>query len=104
MSHLHNLQAQFQTALLVNQAPLSDLFNQSGEAQFAVYLNAYHARLRFALRDNYEAVAQIMGDDAFDALANAYIDAHPSTHYSLRWFGDQLSHFMASRKDHSLIN
>ena len=84
MTSLQNLQAQFQTALLVNQAPLPGLLNQSGDAQFAVYLHAYRARLRFALRDNYEAVAKIMGDDAFDALANAYIDAHPSSHYSVR--------------------
>ena len=37
----------------------------------------------------YEAVAKIMGDDAFDALANAYIDAHPSSHYSVRWQGQK---------------
>ncbi len=98
MTSLQNLQAQFQTALLLDQAPLPGLLNQSGDAQFAVYLHAYRARLRFALRDNYEAVAKIMGDDAFDALANAYIDAHPSSHYSVRWFGHQLSHFMAANE------
>lgn len=98
MTSLQNFQAQFQTALLVDQAPLPGLFDQRGEAQFAVYLHAYRARLRYALRDNYESVAQIMGDDAFDALANAYIDAHPSTHYSVRWFGHQLSHFMAANE------
>ena len=98
MTPLQNLQVQFQTALLLDQAPLPGLFKPSGETQFAVYLHAYRARLRYALRDNYEAVAQIMGDDAFEALANAYIEAHPSTHYSLRWFGHQLSHFMAAHE------
>jgi hypothetical protein len=37
-----------------------------------------------------------MGDDAFEALANAYIDAHPSRHYSLRWYGTALSGFMVT--------
>ena len=77
MIALQNLQAQFQTALSMDQAPSSGLLHPSGEAQFAVYRSAYRARLRLALRDNNEALAQIMGDDAFDVLANAYIDLTP---------------------------
>lgn len=99
MTALHALQHRFQAALLQEQQPAPGLLGPSGEAHFAIYLNAYRARLRGALRENYEVLPLVMGDEAFDALANAYIDAKPSGHYSLRWFGHQLSDFMAAQDD-----
>ena len=60
-----------------------------------VYANAYRARLVAALRDNHEVLYRAMGDSAFEALALAYIEAHPSPHRSIRWFGDGLADFMA---------
>jgi hypothetical protein len=71
-------------------------------AQFGVYRVAYRARLRAALRDNFEVLPLVMGDDAFEALANAYINTHPSNHYSLRWYGNQLCDFMA--ENHALVD
>lgn len=65
----------------------------------AVYRHAYRARLAEALADNYNVLARALGDDAFDALAQAYIDAHPSRHPSIRWFGDALAGFMAGAGD-----
>ena len=64
-----------------------------------IYRQAYAARLVAALRDNFGALPQVLGDDAFDALARAYIEAYPSRKPSIRWFGDQLTAFMASRDD-----
>lgn len=60
-----------------------------------VYANAYRARLIAALRDNHEVLYRAMGESAFEALARAYIEAQPSPHRSIRWFGDQLAEFMA---------
>lgn len=60
----------------------------------AVYHNAYRARLLEALRGDYPAVHGWMGDDEFDALALAYLNAHPSRHYSLRWLGAELADFI----------
>lgn len=97
MNSLQTQQAAFQSALLQDQPPAPGLLSPRGDAQFGVYRNAYRARLRAALRDNYEVLPLVMGDDAFDALANAYIAAHPSAHYSLRWFGHQLGTFMAAQ-------
>ncbi len=93
---LQTLQSEFQKALLMDQPPAGDLLSARGVAQFEVYRNAYRARLRAALRDNFEVLPLVMGDEAFDALANAYIDAYPSRHYSLRWYGHQLCDFMAT--------
>ena len=93
------LQDPFQAALMQDQPVQTGLLKRQGEPQFAVYRNAYRARLRGALRENFEVLPLVMGDDAFDDLANAYIEAHPSTHYSLRWFGHQLATFMAAQND-----
>jgi len=98
MTQLHILQSQIQGALLQDQPAVAGLLAANGEAQFGVYRNAYRARLRAALRDNFEVLPLVMGDEAFDALANAYIDAHPSRHYSLRWFGHHLCAFMAANE------
>lgn len=96
MMQLHTLQSQFQQALLLDQPTDPALLSARGVHQFAVYRTAYRARLRAALRDNFETLPLVMGDDAFDALANAYIASHPSQHYSLRWFGHALCDFMAA--------
>lgn len=64
-----------------------------------VYRHAYRARLVEALADNYTVLARALGDEAFDALAQAYIAAHPSRHPSIRWFGHTLAGFMADAGD-----
>lgn len=102
MMQLETLQSQFQDALLVNQPLASDVLCAHGVAQFGVYRAAYRARLLAALRDNFEVLPLVMGDDAFDALANAYIHAQPSSHYSLRWYGHKLCDFMAI--NHALLD
>ena len=66
-----------------------------GPPRLGVYRHAYRARLTEALADNFEILAKAMGDEAFGALAGAYITAYPSTHPSIRWFGHRLGDFMA---------
>ena len=60
----------------------------------AIYHNAYRARLLEALRGDYGALHGWLGDEEFDALVQAYVDAHPSRHFSLRWLGDRLTDFL----------
>jgi len=64
-----------------------------------VYRHAYRARLAEALADNYTVLSRALGDEAFDALAQAYISASPSRHPSIRWFGHALADFMAEAGD-----
>jgi hypothetical protein len=98
MTQLQTLQSAFQQALLQDHPLNAALLSARGVAQFGVYRIAYRARLRAALRDNFETLPRVMGDDAFDALAHAYIASHPSQHYSLRWFGHRLCDFMAANE------
>lgn len=64
-----------------------------------VYRHAYRARLAAALADNFTVLARALGDEAFEALAQAYLGARPSQQPSIRWFGDGLADFMASAGD-----
>ncbi|ALT79154.1 HvfC/BufC N-terminal domain-containing protein [Paucibacter sp. KCTC 42545] len=73
--------------------------SSSGPATFSpglrAYRHAYRARLQAALRDNYLVLHRALGDEAFDALALRYLNAHPPHQPSIRWFGDGLAEFMA---------
>lgn len=70
-----------------------------GAARLSIYRHAYRARLVAALADNYTVLQRALGDEAFEALALAYIAAWPSQHPSIRWFGHRLAEFMATRED-----
>jgi hypothetical protein len=99
---LRDWQAQVQAYLLNPDAQPSPALRASllgsaalsAEQGLAIYHNAYRARLLEALRGDYPAVHGWLGDEEFDALALAYIDAHPSQHFSLRWLGAELAAFI----------
>jgi hypothetical protein len=99
MKHLAQLQRNFQHCLLDrnNDAVLSAITTNGRAApvtQLAVYTNAYRLRLREVLANDYPVLSAAVGDDVFDELANAYIEAHPSHGYSLRSFGAKLATFL----------
>lgn len=77
----------------VSQGATADGLLQS-TAGLAIYQDAYRARLLAALRDNFTVLQRALGDDEFDALGLAYLNAHPSTEPSIRWFGHRLAAFM----------
>ncbi len=64
--------------------------------RLAIYGNAYRARLTEALASNYPAIAKLLGADDFGALAAAYIASHVSRRPSIRFYGDELSRFLAA--------
>ena len=68
----------------------------SASRRLAIYYDAYRLRLLEALDSNYPILHSWMGDDEFEKLGLAYLDAHPSTHFSIRYFGHRLSEFPAS--------
>ncbi|MFG6457512.1 putative DNA-binding domain-containing protein [Roseateles sp. BYS96W] len=86
-------------AAIRDDADASGLLAGEFATGLAVYRHAYRARLAEALADNYTVLARALGDDAFDALAQAYIAARPSRHPSIRWFGHALAEFMAQAGD-----
>jgi hypothetical protein len=98
MNELAQLQRAFQRAVLEH----SPLFAHSvvgtreatAEDRVTVYRDAYRLRLIEALAANYPRLREIIGEDAFDSIADAYVGTHPSSNPSIRWFGEHLAQQM----------
>ena len=59
-----------------------------------VYANAYYARLLECLRDEFPALLHAVGDEIFDGLAFGYLQAYPSTSYTLANLGGHFVQFL----------
>ncbi len=68
---------------------------ESAETMFGIYRNAYWTRLVEALGNDFPGLKALMGHEAFERVARAYIARHPSEHPSIRWAGRRLSEFLA---------
>lgn len=101
MSALAALQQRFQEAVLAGNATPGLFVGEEVQLPggLPIYLRAYRARLTGALRDNFPVLHRALGDDAFAALACAYIDAHPSNFRSIRWFGSSLPEFLLAASE-----
>lgn len=102
MKNLQNLQASFKRFLFEQDNGISSHIisteNFNNNTRLAIYGNAYHSRLVEALANDYPAIKFLLGADDFEVLGLAYIKVHPSTFYSLRWFGQHLAQFLANHK------
>lgn len=95
MTDLQALQRSFQRALIEGDDALTaavvDSAALSASDRVGIYRDAYRLRLREALAANYPRLQQLVGEDSFATIADAYIDAHPSNNPSVRWFGERLA-------------
>jgi hypothetical protein len=96
---LVELQRNFQQHLLMGDDAILESVVEAPPLPAAervkIYRNAYRVRLLDALKDTYPVLFRILGDEVFESLGNAFIDAHPSVHRSIRWYGRELSDFSA---------
>ena len=99
MTALDKLQGEFQAYLLGAPndaiANVVDAGRISAAQRLAVYAEAYKLRLLEALETDFVALLAHLGADAFRTLGFAYIDAWPSSHYSVRYFGRHMAEFLA---------
>lgn len=104
MTMLRELQHELQACVLreANAAARHVLGTErlSAADRLCVYADAYRIRLRESLEDDFKALRAWLAPERFAELAHAYIAAHQSTHYSLRWFGRHLPRFLAAAPDH----
>jgi hypothetical protein len=61
-----------------------------------VYAHAWFARIHGVLASDFGALAQVLGEEDFRALARAYLTAHPPQRPSLRDAGAELADFLAA--------
>jgi hypothetical protein len=62
-----------------------------------IYRGGYRGRLVECLADDYPAVRYLLGKAAFETIAHAYIDRHPSRSPNLNAFGRWFPDFLATR-------
>ncbi len=103
MDELYRLQKSMMSWLLEKdtsiQADIVSTPDVSSEVRLGIYGDGYGYRLIDALSENYPSVHTLLGDEDFYAMTYAYMNAHPSHHFSLRYFGSQLEAFL--EKEHS---
>lgn len=99
MTPLRRIQRELQAYLLgapnAAAAHVAEAGNLGAVARLQIYADAYRLRLREALEADFPALRAWLGAGRFAEAAERYIAAHPSTHYSLRWFGRHLPRFLA---------
>ncbi len=98
MSSLQDVQLAFKRYLFNEDNDIaSRIVNTPGfdsHQRLSIYGNAYRSRLIEALSIDYSALHNLLGNDEFHQLGLDYIEFYPSTYYSLRWFGQNLPHFL----------
>jgi len=67
---------------------------QTSIERLAVYGNAYYARLLECLRESFPVLAQAVGRETFDQFAFGYLQAHPSTSYTLGKLGERFDDYL----------
>lgn len=64
--------------------------------RLAIYGDGYRSRLIEALEANFPVLQELLGDTDFATLGTAYVRAHPSPYFSIRYYGDGLADFLAT--------
>jgi hypothetical protein len=74
----------------------------SAGAQVEIYREQFFLRHVDALREDFGSVAHLLGPEAFEALARAYLAAHPPCSFSLRDLGAALPAFLTDPRTRDL--
>lgn len=69
------------------------------KTRILVYSDAYFLRLRDVLREDFPRVAALLGEHQFDEVVKGYLEAFPSSWFSVRQLGHALSGFFRNRTD-----
>ncbi|MCW8443137.1 DNA-binding domain-containing protein [Fluoribacter gormanii] len=103
MNEWSKLQKDFQNYLCSSHSDMEesivDTKQASSQIRLQVYRNAYQARLEEALASNFPYLKVCLGNEAFHQLSLDYSASHPSTHRSIRWYGDTLADFLIQYYD-----
>ena len=98
MPTLKQLQEDFQNSLLTGDrailSQIPDTRKEKKDARLGIYQYAYRARLMEFLENDYPQLWGYLGDEQFEALCMAYIEATPSHQPNARWYGDKLPAFI----------
>lgn len=108
MQSLREMQRSFSAAALFGDAGgLAELAIVAGtldpSARIAVYRNNVLGNYRRALAATYPVVRRLVGDQAFDALIEAFVRAYPSRQGDVNRYGGELARFLSSHAPESTL-
>ena len=106
MSRLPDIQEAFQRFLLAgDSAEIGSLVVGTQrvpvETRLGIYGDGYRSRLIEALQTTFPVLANLLGETDFQSLATQYVNAHDSTFFSIRYYGDQMADFLAGDAEYS---
>jgi len=105
VSRLPDIQEAFQRFLLSGDSAIGSQVVGTErvpvETRLGIYGDGYRSRLIEALQATFPVLANLLGETDFQAMATQYVDAHESTFFSIRYYGDQLADFLASDAEYS---
>lgn len=95
--NLASLQLRLQQAVMTSDSALPPELvgdeRADARSRLAIYRHGYRVRLHEALSGEFPGLGQVAGR-RFPVLLDRYIDACPSEHYNLRWYGAGLAAFL----------
>jgi len=98
MSDLKTMQGMFQGAVMGHENDFLSHIESGGKIsakrRLYIYQHAYKARLRDVLAEDFPVLHTMLGDEVFYELCHRYCDAYPSSHPSLRYFGQRLEKYV----------
>jgi hypothetical protein len=98
MTQLAQLQRALQAHVIAQDMTIAENIHATADisvsTRLQIYSDAYRLRLIEALQSNYPVLCDMLGADDFSTLAQRYLNAFPSQHFSIRWFGDRLAQFV----------
>ena len=100
MTALRELQRSFQAWVVGSASTLPPAVAGTGavsaEDRLDIYATAIRLRFLEVLGQDYPGLHALAGAEEFRRLGLAYVEAHPSHHPSIRWFGEHLPAFLRS--------
>jgi hypothetical protein len=106
MSRLPQVQGDFQSYLLDGDSAAIEAHVIGTErvpvaTRLSIYGDGYRTRLVDALAANFPVLSELLGEGDFETLATAYIGAHPSSFFSIRYYGNALADFLATEPEYA---
>jgi hypothetical protein len=105
VAHLEGIENDFQSFMLTGSAEIEKRVVGTQRVpiatRLAIYGDGYRSRLIEALESHYPALLALIGEESFEALGRAYVQAHESRFASIRFYGAELDALLAALPDYA---
>ena len=101
MSDLRQLQQSFFGHLVASPTDIAEHIQStavmSADDRLELYASGYRLRLKEAISTDYDRLYSYLGDEMFEQLMDAYIDAYQSHHPSLRYYSQHMTELLSQQ-------